>query len=80
MNRVITEITAKFADEECKVDVDKLHEILLALPAEKYIDLYHAMKSRIEGKLFYSVGAEEINYPIGIDWSKYAYSIGKEHE
>ncbi len=60
MNKVITEITAKFADEECKVDVDKLHEVLLALPAEKYIALYHAMKSRIEGVLFYIDSEQKI--------------------
>lgn len=53
MSSIITEITAKVGEEECKVDVEKLHEILLALPAEKYIELYHEMKSRIEGLLFY---------------------------
>lgn len=53
MSSIITEITAKVADEECKVNVDKLHEMLLALPAEKYIELYCEMKSRIERKVVY---------------------------
>ena len=59
MSSIITEITAKVGEEECKVDVEKLHEILLALPAEKYISLYHAMKNRIEGKVVYGDWAAE---------------------
>ena len=53
MDRMITEIIAKTGEEECRVDVDKLHEALLLLPADKYIELYHEMRSRIEGKVVF---------------------------
>ena len=35
--------------EDCKVDVDILHEGLLGLPAELYLKLYHKMHVKIYG-------------------------------
>lgn len=35
--------------EECKVDVDILHETLLQLPAEKYLDLFKKIHEKIYG-------------------------------
>lgn len=35
--------------EECKVDVDVLHETLEKLPAAIYIDLFHKMQTKIYG-------------------------------
>lgn len=33
--------------DECEVEVDKLHETLLKLPAEKYLELYKRMYAKI---------------------------------
>lgn len=33
--------------EDCKVDVDILHEGLLGLPAELYLKLYHKMQEKV---------------------------------
>lgn len=35
------------AGEECRVDIDDLHNALLNLPAEKYLDLYRHMTKMI---------------------------------
>lgn len=35
--------------EECEVDVDILHETLLKLPAEKYLELYKKIYTNIYG-------------------------------
>jgi len=35
--------------EECKVDVDMLHDDLTKLPAEMYLKLYHKMQEKVLG-------------------------------
>lgn len=35
--------------EDCKVDIDILHEGLLGLPAELYLKLYHKMQEKVLG-------------------------------
>ena len=35
--------------EECKIDIELLHESLLHLPAEKYLDLFRKMQMKIYG-------------------------------
>lgn len=37
------------AGEECKVDIDILHETLKQLPADMYIDLFRKMQEKIYG-------------------------------
>ena len=37
------------AGNECEVDVNTLHEILLQLPAEKYLDLHKKIYEKIYG-------------------------------
>lgn len=44
----VTNITAEIG-EECKVDVDVLHDTLAKLPADMYIDLFHKMQAKIYG-------------------------------
>lgn len=48
MRNVIT-ISAVSGSEDCQVDVNMLHEVLLQLPAEKYIALYRKMEKQMEG-------------------------------
>lgn len=50
---MVKEIKAEMG-EECKVDVNILHETLLKLPAEKYIDLYHKMQAKILGEPYFA--------------------------
>lgn len=45
---MVKTITAEMRDR-CRVDVDKLHEMLLQLPGEKYLDLYHLMQFHVTG-------------------------------
>lgn len=35
--------------EECKVDIELLHETLLKLPAEMYLELYKKIYAKIYG-------------------------------
>lgn len=35
--------------EECKIDVDMLHDALTKLPAEIYLQLYHRMQTKVLG-------------------------------
>lgn len=35
--------------EECRVDIDNLHETLKQLPADMYIDLFRKMQEKIYG-------------------------------
>lgn len=44
----IKRIVVESGTEPCDVNLDMLHETLLALPAEIYLRLYQMMKSRIE--------------------------------
>lgn len=43
---MVKRIMAELGDE-CEVNVDVLHETLLKLPAEKYIELYKKMYAKI---------------------------------
>ncbi len=45
---MVKTITAEMGDK-CRIDVDKLHEMLLQLPREKYLDLYHLMQFHVTG-------------------------------
>ena len=50
---VTVELTAKESDEPCNVNVLMLHETLLKLPAEKYLELYKLMSETLpHTKLF----------------------------
>lgn len=44
----IERIVVESGTEPCDVDVNMLHEALLALPAEIYLRLYQMMKPRID--------------------------------
>lgn len=44
----VTNITAEMG-EECKIDVDILHNTLEKLPADMYLDLFHKMQMKIYG-------------------------------
>ena len=46
-NSVVNSITIRIADERCNVDVDVLHDALLHLPANKYLELYSYMRKEI---------------------------------
>lgn len=44
--------------EECKIDLDVMHEALCKLPAELYVGLYHKMQTKILGYPYlYSCGS-----------------------
>lgn len=45
---IITNISVEMG-EKCKVDVEILHESLLKLPTEKYLDLFKKMYGKIYG-------------------------------
>lgn len=40
---ITVELTARASAEPCNIDVSLLHETLLKMPAEKYLDLYSLM-------------------------------------
>jgi hypothetical protein len=44
----IINIVVEAGTEPCDVDVGVLHETLLQLPAEKYIELYRRMQKTME--------------------------------
>ena len=48
---VVVELKAKIADEPCNIDIHLLHETLLKIPAEKYLELYGLMRMNMN---FYS--------------------------
>lgn len=52
INSNIVSITVQMGTEPCKVDVEVMHETLLQLPAEKYLELYHMMKDRVENRIY----------------------------
>lgn len=52
MKSNIISITAQSGTEPCNVDIAIMHESLLQLPAEKYLELYHMMKDRVENKIY----------------------------
>ncbi len=54
MKSNIVSIIAQSGTEPCKVDIAVMHESLLQLPAEKYLELYHMMKNRLDGVVMYS--------------------------
>lgn len=54
MKSNIVSITAQSGTEPCNVDIAIMHESLLQLPAEKYLELYHMMKNRVDGVVMYS--------------------------
>ncbi|MDE5966527.1 MAG: hypothetical protein K2G89_06815 [Lachnospiraceae bacterium] len=35
--------------EECKIDIDILHDALAKMPAEMYLKLYHKMQEKVVG-------------------------------
>lgn len=43
-------------EEKLSTNVGELHDELLKLPAEMYVDLYHMMKSKMENSCFVSNG------------------------
>lgn len=51
---MIKDIKAEMG-EECEVDVAVLHNTLLKLPAEKYLELHQRMKGHIEGYPYWPV-------------------------
>ena len=51
-SRTILNIVCETGEEKCNVDIPLMHETLLNLPAEKYLELYHMMKDRIENKVY----------------------------
>ena len=47
MSLIVTDITARAAEETCNVDVLVLHDVLLNLPTEKYLALYKIMSTEL---------------------------------
>lgn len=61
---MVKAITAEMG-EKCLVDVDKLHENLLQLPGEKYLELYHKMQLKVTGySPFISCCTPDGNYAV----------------
>ena len=52
MQNNIISITAQTGTEPCNVDIAVMYESLLQLPAEKYLELYHMMKNRVENRIY----------------------------
>ena len=48
--------------EKLSANADELHEELLKLPAEMYVNLYHMMKSKMENSYFVSNGCISSSY------------------
>lgn len=48
MSGNIVRIQAEIGSEPCGVDMDILHETLLMLPADLYIELYRKMQKKME--------------------------------
>lgn len=48
---VTVELTARAGSEPCNIDINLLHETLLKMPAEKYLELYALMRMNMK---FYS--------------------------
>ncbi|WP_304841221.1 hypothetical protein [Phocaeicola sartorii] len=51
--KTIKNIIAESGDD-CRVDIDMLHEALLGLPAELYLKLYHKMQEKVIGYPYYA--------------------------
>ena len=48
MSYTIKSILVEAAEDYCSVDVEMLHDSLLHLPAEKYLELYRLMNEKID--------------------------------
>ena len=44
---VVSSILINIADVECNVDAEVVHDALLHLPTEKYLELYKLMNEKI---------------------------------
>ena len=49
----IIRILAEAGSEPCEVDVNVMHETLLQLPADKYLELYHIMQRKVIGEPYW---------------------------
>lgn len=50
---VTVELIVKAGSEPCNIDINLLHETLLRMPAEKYLELYALMRMNMK---FYNGG------------------------
>lgn len=50
MTKNIISISVQYGNEPCMVDVNRLHNFLLQLPTEKYMQLYQLRKYKVERK------------------------------
>ena len=48
---ITVELTARAGSEPCNIDINLLHDTLLKMPAEKYLELYALMSMNMK---FYS--------------------------
>lgn len=55
----IINILAEARSEPCRVQVNQLHDVLLHLPAQVYIDLYYMMRADIEGRAYYLMSVDK---------------------
>ena len=51
--KTIKNIIAESGDD-CRVEIDMLHEALLGLPAELYLKLYHKIQEKVIGYPYYA--------------------------
>ena len=52
MQNNIISMTVQTGTEPCNVDIAVMHQSLLQLPAEKYLELYHMMKNKVENRIY----------------------------
>lgn len=50
-NYNIKNISVEISQDYCEIEVERLHQTLLNLPAHMYIELYYYMKDKIENKM-----------------------------
>lgn len=55
----IINILAEAGSEPCRVEVNQLHDALLHLPAQIYIELYYMMMEDIEGRAYCLMSADK---------------------
>lgn len=55
----VKQFIVEFGSDPCLVDSEKMHNMLLRLPAEVYIQIYFLMKERMENpNIFYNFAGD----------------------
>ena len=71
----IVRIMAEAGNEPCKVDVDVLHDTLLKLPAEKYLELYRMMQVEMGDR---ELKVIDMDCPIHVDYEAIRKAVQAE--